>query len=989
MSKENNKGENEKSNEILSSLKIIQKTLATSSENANQSRIPSRLVLTPETDPLHPPGYGYPVLPGLKRLQPKRPKNSTKTETRIGPSPADQEERISKYAMYYCYLALATFVCSYGQMLCWSISELSCFRANQYERVRQEDVVEDGKGDGDGKRKGEEEQEEEEEEEGFGARITVIIQNVANFASSMLVSFIQNWQLTLMMLVAGPVIASVMFYMNKLKSIALEKVKLLMQKARGVAKGAFSQVQTVAAFGGQDYEKKKFASNLLAADKAAKVRSLVDAIRAGIMIVIAFVFLGIGFWFSSILILNGTLTPGAFISIFMAIISSVLKLVNVGGAVGVDEGKDEKDDKSMLSSDNEEENQRPNVIGRILEHLSSPEELFKYYPNRPEAMLKGGNRYQCNDELIVQFCGGKNDPDRNNMTTSGAKSFLETKILSQVKKRGLSLEAVKLQIQQLPLIILSLVGAVMTGMIAPGFSLLLSEILIVTADPKRLKSERYKWAFKFVDLGIFIAIGSSVQKFSTSLSESRVEMGLKGNAFNSTMDKSEAPKTSSEDLEISADEERLKSRSEVSKTSTEQVLAPKEKENLEINVKELSQPQKLSKEPDMKTNLKRTSPNPISEDSQDLNLIDEPSSAKAESMTTKMDKSSMKNSFSLSSLTANVSSNISTFMTMFIAFTNGWKMTLVVLAGQPIISYAKSVQNDDDTTDETKDEESDGIISKVWKKVRGVTTSAAGKIPANNNASKFKDECLKPYKYAVKMLIATGLAFAIAECVTFLVYAGALRYGGYLVRVGEMTVESVMTVLMTVLFGGAGSSNAPEEKSKTKKESPETEESGDVKADGNDNLPKEKVKPNDVNGEMEFHEVEIHHPEKKNVILSGLNISVKPSETLAIVGTTDFNSNAVLALVERFYDPSSGCVTLDGLDIRDMDPRWLRSQIALVSETSVLSHHSIADNLMIADTAGCLSYDYLEDVARKTRLHEDVENFPTLVYFNSLVFLAI
>lgn len=49
-----------------------------------------------------------------------------------------------------------------------------------------------------------------------------------------------------------------------------------------------------------------------------------------------------------------------------------------------------------------------------------------------------------------------------------------------MKKRGLSLEAVKLQIQQLPLIVLSIVGAVMTGMIAPGFSLLLSEILIVS-----------------------------------------------------------------------------------------------------------------------------------------------------------------------------------------------------------------------------------------------------------------------------------------------------------------------------------------------------------------------------------------------------------------------------------------------------------------------------------------------------------------------------
>ena len=52
----------------------------------------------------------------------------------------------------------------------------------------------------------------------------------------------------------------------------------------------------------------------------------------------------------------------------------------------------------------------------------------------------------------------------------------------------------------------------------------------------------------------------------------------------------------------------------------------------------------------------------------------------------------------------------------------------------------------------------------------------------------------------------------------------------------------------------------------------------------------------------------MHHPEKKNALLSGLNISVRPSETLAIVGTTDFNNNAVVSLAERFYDPSAGFI---------------------------------------------------------------------------------
>jgi ABC-type multidrug transport system fused ATPase/permease subunit len=62
-----------------------------------------------------------------------------------------------------------------------------------------------------------------------------------------------------------------------------------------------------------------------------------------------------------------------------------------------------------------------------------------------------------------------------------------------------------------------------------------------------------------------------------------------------------------------------------------------------------------------------------------------------------------------------------------------------------------------------------------------------------------------------------------------------------------------------------------------------------------------------------------------------------------------------------------------------VDLKWLRSQIALVSETGVLSHHSIADNLKIADSERCLSNEYVEDYARITHLHEIVENFPEVL----------
>ena len=133
--------ENNKDNKLLSNIALLQNTAAANiTGNTSQRNIPTRLVLTPETNPLYPPGYGYPVMPGLVRLQPKRPNISTIDKVPKGPSPADQERRISIYAMYYCYLALATFVCSYGQMLCWNIASFKFLqdKPSDYEKLEED-----------------------------------------------------------------------------------------------------------------------------------------------------------------------------------------------------------------------------------------------------------------------------------------------------------------------------------------------------------------------------------------------------------------------------------------------------------------------------------------------------------------------------------------------------------------------------------------------------------------------------------------------------------------------------------------------------------------------------------------------------------------------------------------------------------------------------------------------------------------------------------
>lgn len=136
---------NKMNNQVSSNLIFLQNMAANITGNTSERGIPTRLVLTPETNPLYPPGYGYPVMPGLIRIWQQRPKNSTKIKKPMVRSPADQERRISKYALYYCYLALATFVCSYGQMVCWNIASSKFFqeKQNQCDKLGEEGLDND------------------------------------------------------------------------------------------------------------------------------------------------------------------------------------------------------------------------------------------------------------------------------------------------------------------------------------------------------------------------------------------------------------------------------------------------------------------------------------------------------------------------------------------------------------------------------------------------------------------------------------------------------------------------------------------------------------------------------------------------------------------------------------------------------------------------------------------------------------------------------
>ncbi len=101
-----------------------------------------------------------------------------------------------------------------------------------------------------------------------------------------------------------------------------------------------------------------------------------------------------------------------------------------------------------------------------------------------------------------------------------------------------------------------------------------------------------------------------------------------------------------------------------------------------------------------------------------------------------------------------------------------------------------------------------------------------------------------------------------------------------------------------------------------------------------------------VEGRVGFHSVHFAYPSRAEVpVLRGVDLTVRPGEVVALVGPSGAGKSTVGSLLVRLYDPTAGRITLDGVDLRELDPGWLRRLVGVVSQEPVLFSTSIADNV--------------------------------------------
>lgn len=104
--------------------------------------------------------------------------------------------------------------------------------------------------------------------------------------------------------------------------------------------------------------------------------------------------------------------------------------------------------------------------------------------------------------------------------------------------------------------------------------------------------------------------------------------------------------------------------------------------------------------------------------------------------------------------------------------------------------------------------------------------------------------------------------------------------------------------------------------------------------------------PQPTRGEIRFDNVSFHYPARPDLpALEDFDLHVRPGETVALVGPSGAGKSTVFSMLLRFHDPQSGHITLDDVDLRELDPAVLREQIALVPQQPTIFASSARDNI--------------------------------------------
>lgn len=133
--------------------------------------------------------------------------------------------------------------------------------------------------------------------------------------------------------------------------------------------------------------------------------------------------------------------------------------------------------------------------------------------------------------------------------------------------------------------------------------------------------------------------------------------------------------------------------------------------------------------------------------------------------------------------------------------------------------------------------------------------------------------------------------------------------------------------------------------------------------------------PSACQGNISFRNVAFNYPSRPDVkVLHDVSMSIKQGEIVALVGSSGSGKSSCLQLIQRFYDPDQGTVTMDGRNIRKLNVNWLRHNIGVVGQEPILFGTSILENIRYGHEEATVAE--IEKAAKIANAHNFISKLP-------------
>ncbi|XP_059664692.1 ABC transporter B family member 9 isoform X1 [Cornus florida] len=290
-----------------------------------------------------------------------------------------------------------------------------------------------------------------------------------------------------------------------------------------------------------------------------------------------------------------------------------------------------------------------------------------------------------------------------------------------------------------------------------------------------------------------------------------------------------------------------------------------------------------------------------------------------------------------------------------IAFTANWILAFIILAVLPLVGvqgyFQMKFYKGFSADAKVMYEEASQVANDAVGGIRTVASFCA----EEKVMDMFQKKCQAPMKKGIRLGVVGGCGFGFGQFALMCTNAFSFYIGSILVQHNKATFAEVFRVFfaltMTALGISQGTALTPD-LNKARESAASIFEILDRKSKI-DSSSDEGTTLATVNGNLLLQNVSFSYPTRPDIqVFRDLCLTMPPGKTVALVGESGSGKSTVISLIERFYDPDSGHIYLDGVEIRKFKLSWLRQQMGLVGQEPVLFNETLRTNIAYGKQGG-------------------------------------